>query len=85
MTAFGYFDESRPLRFTEHADDQGLERNISREDALQVLKNPSKMAVAERGCHNVWGHTVGGKRIRVTINFSANVVVTLANADRRLQ
>lgn len=79
------FDESRPVIFTEHADEQGIERGISREDALYVLKNPVKTEPAERGCHNVWGNTASGKRIRVTINFDMNVIVTLANADRRLQ
>ncbi len=80
-----HFDASRQLRFTEHADEQGLERSISRVDALDVLENPVKIDVAQRGCHNVWGYTASGKRIRVTINFQTNVVVTLANADRRLQ
>jgi len=79
------FDDARALIFTEHADEQGLERNISRDDALHVLRNPNKTEPALRGCHNVWGYTPGGKRIRVTINFQTNVVVTLANADRRQQ
>lgn len=54
-----HFDPSRTVRFTEHADDQGIERAISRADALHVLKNPIKIELAERGCHNVWGHTAG--------------------------
>lgn len=80
-----HFDPSRPLRFTEHADDQGIERDISRADALHVLQNPTKAELAERGCHNVWGYTARGKRIRVTVNFQTNIIVTVANADRRLQ
>ena len=80
-----HFDESRALIFTEHADEQGLERGITRDDALHVLRNPTKAESAHRGCHNVWGYTAGGKRIRVTINFQTNVVVTLANADRSSQ
>lgn len=79
------FDETRPLTFSEHDDEQGLERNISRHDALHVLRNPSKTESALRGCHNVWGYTTGGKRIRLTINVQTNVVITLANADRRQQ
>ena len=80
-----YFDESRTLRFTEHATEQGMERNISKEDALHVLRNPTKIETALRGCHNVWGFTTIGNRIRVTINFQTNTVITLANADRSLQ
>lgn len=77
------FDELRELRFTEHADEQGLERDITREDVVQALKGPEKIEPAQRGCHNVWGFAIRGKRIRVTINFQTNVVVTVANADRR--
>jgi len=80
-----HFDESYGIVLTEHAEEQGIERDISRDDAMHVLRNPTKTEAALRGCHNVWGYTPGGKRIRVTINLQTNVVVTLANADRRLQ
>jgi len=77
--------QSRRIQFTDHADEQGLERDISRDDARYVVENPTKTEPAERGCHNVWGVTPRGKRIRVTINLQTDTIVTLANADRRLK
>jgi hypothetical protein len=79
------FDESRAIRFTEHAEKRGAVRAISRDDVIHAIKNPDKIEPAQHGCHNVWGRTPSGKRIRVTINFKANVVVTVANADWRLK
>jgi hypothetical protein len=73
----------RPPFFSDHAREQGLERDISEADALHVLRTFSKIEPTYAGRHNVWGYTPAGRRIRVTIHFESNTVVTLANADGR--
>ncbi len=78
-----HFDESRPLRFTGHAEGQGLQRGISRDDVLHVLRYPIKREPGYRACHQVWGYTPGGRRVRLTIDLRTNLVVTVSNADRR--
>lgn len=52
---------------------------IRRRNARPSGEYPLKMEGANVCCYTV------GKRVRVTMNFQTNVVVPLANADRRLQ
>ena len=58
-------------------------RTITEGDVEAVLSAPTKEHPGDDGCVNVWGYGPSQKRIRVTLDPTRTVVVTVANADSR--
>ncbi len=77
----GLIDLSRPVRFVEHAERQRVQRNVTRAEALFVLRHPRTIEASRLGRHNVSGRTAEGRALRVTIDVRTNTVVTIAVSD----
>lgn len=60
-------------------------REITEADVESVVAAPAKELPGDDGCFNLWGLGPSKKRIRVTLNSTRNLVVTVANADSRRQ
>jgi hypothetical protein len=55
----------------------------ARNDVEAVLAAATKELAGNDGCVNVWGYGPSRKRIRVTLDPTCTLVVTVANADSR--
>jgi len=71
------------MEYTTHAEDQMVDRNITRADVDAVLAAPTKEAPGLNGCVNLWGYGPSKKRIRVTLDPTRTRIITVANADSR--
>jgi hypothetical protein len=71
------------VEYTTHAEDQMVDRNITRADFDAVLAAPTKEAPGLNGCFNLWGSGPSKKRIRVTLDPTRTRIITVANADSR--
>jgi hypothetical protein len=60
-------------------------RSITAADVAAVLASPTKQLPADDGCVNLWGFGPSKKRIRVTVNPARRLIVTVANADSRIE
>jgi hypothetical protein len=61
-----------------------VKRAITEGDVESVIAAPTKELPGDDGCFNFWGYGASRKRIRVALDPTRNVVVTVANADSRV-
>lgn len=73
------------MKYSSHAKEQMAKREILEADVEAVLASPTKQLPANDGCINIWGYGPSKKRIRVTVNPVRQIIVTVANADSRIQ